>query len=89
MASRAELETLDAELVKIAGTYAPITVRGAFYQAVSRGLVPKDETKGLPAGTEEAAQAQGEPRDPLWLDNGRVPDRLRTCPLPRCRRVRP
>ncbi len=46
MASRAELEALDAALVKITRTYAPITVRGAFYQAVSRGLVPKDETKG-------------------------------------------
>ncbi len=46
MASRAELEALDAALVEITRTYAPITVRGAFYQAVSRGLVPKDETKG-------------------------------------------
>ncbi len=46
MASRAELEALDAALVQITRTYAPITVRGAFYQAVNRGLVPKDETKG-------------------------------------------
>src|SRR5829696_6021346 len=46
MATKAELEALDTALVEIAGTYAPITVRGAFYQAVSRGLVPKDETKG-------------------------------------------
>ncbi len=46
MASKVELEALDAALVEIARTYAPITVRGAFYQAVSRGLVPKDETKG-------------------------------------------
>ncbi len=46
MASRAELEALDAALVEITRTYAPITVRGAFYQAVSRGLVPKDETTG-------------------------------------------
>jgi hypothetical protein len=45
-ARRSELEALDAALVQIAGSYAPITVRGAFYQAVSRGLVPKDETKG-------------------------------------------
>jgi hypothetical protein len=46
MASRTELEALDAALVQIARTYAPITVRGAFYQAVNRGLVPKDATKG-------------------------------------------
>jgi hypothetical protein len=46
MATKAELETLDAALVEIARNYAPITVRGAFYQSVSRGLVPKDETKG-------------------------------------------
>src|SRR5215208_3861897 len=46
VARRSELEALDAALVQIAGSYAPITVRGAFYQAVSRGLVPKDETKG-------------------------------------------
>jgi len=46
MGRKSELEALDAALVEIARTYAPITVRGAFYQAVSRGLVPKDETKG-------------------------------------------
>lgn len=46
MASRAELEHLDAERVKIVVAYRPITVRGAFYQVVGRGLVPKDETKG-------------------------------------------
>lgn len=46
MASRGELEHLDAELAKIVAAYRPITVRGAFYQAVGRGLVPKDETKG-------------------------------------------
>jgi hypothetical protein len=46
MATKAALEALDAALVEIAGTYAPITVRGAFYRAVVRGLVPKDETKG-------------------------------------------
>jgi hypothetical protein len=46
VASRAELDRLDAALVEIVGAYRPITVRGAFYQAVGRGLVPKDETKG-------------------------------------------
>lgn len=46
MASRAELAALDAALVEIVAAYRPITVRGAFYQAVGRGLVPKDETKG-------------------------------------------
>ncbi len=46
MASRAELERLDAALVEIVASHSPITVRGAFYQAVARGLVPKDETKG-------------------------------------------
>ena len=46
MASRNELENLDAALIAIARSYQPITVRGAFYQAVGRGLVPKDETKG-------------------------------------------
>jgi hypothetical protein len=46
MASRAELEALDAALVQIAGTYVPITVRRAFYRAVVQGMMPKDETKG-------------------------------------------
>ena len=46
MSRKSELEDLDAALVQIARTYAPITVRGAFYQAVNRGLVPKVETKG-------------------------------------------
>lgn len=46
MANRYELERLDAALVDIARTHRPITVRGAFYQAVNRSLVPKDETKG-------------------------------------------
>jgi hypothetical protein len=46
VASRAELERLDAALVELVATHSPITVRGAFYQAVGRGLVPKDETKG-------------------------------------------
>jgi hypothetical protein len=46
VASRAELERLDAALVKIVAAYQPMTVRGAFYQAVAQGLVPKDETKG-------------------------------------------
>jgi 5S rRNA maturation endonuclease (ribonuclease M5) len=46
MASRAELAALDTALVEIVSAYRPMTVRGAFYQAVGRRLVPKDETKG-------------------------------------------
>jgi len=46
VASRTKLERLDAALVEVVAAYQPITVRGAFYQAVGRGLVPKDETKG-------------------------------------------
>ena len=46
MASNADLAALDAALVQIVASNSPITVRGVFYQAVGRGLVPKDETKG-------------------------------------------
>jgi len=44
--SPAELEALDAALVEIVERNAPITVRGVFYRALAKGLVPKDETKG-------------------------------------------
>src|SRR5215210_5621047 len=46
MTTQAELTRLDAALTEIVASEAPITVRGAFYRAVARGLVPKDETKG-------------------------------------------
>src|SRR5215211_7742521 len=46
MASRAAIEALDAALVEIVSAEAPITVRGVFYRAVARGLVPKEETTG-------------------------------------------
>ena len=44
--SREEIGRLDAALAGIAYEMAPATVRQAFYQAVSRGLVPTDEAKG-------------------------------------------
>jgi len=44
--SEAELEALDAALVEIVAAERPITVRGVFYRAVSRGLVDKDEVTG-------------------------------------------
>src|SRR5215212_10108730 len=46
MASRAETEALDIALVEIVAAESPITVRGVFYRAVARGLVPKEETTG-------------------------------------------
>lgn len=44
--TRAELEALDDSLVSIVASIEPATVRQVFYQAVVRGLVPKDEAKG-------------------------------------------
>jgi hypothetical protein len=44
--TKAEIETLDAELWRIVEQFRPVTVRQVFYQAVNRGLVPKDEAKG-------------------------------------------
>jgi hypothetical protein len=44
--SREEIERLDAALVEIVDDVAPATVRQVFYQAVVRGLVPKDEKRG-------------------------------------------
>jgi hypothetical protein len=44
--SKAELEALDAALVEIVAKIEPATVRQVFYQAVVRGLVPKDEARG-------------------------------------------
>src|SRR4051812_12137363 len=44
--SREEIERLDSALAEIVYEVALATVRQIFYQAVVRGLVPKDETKG-------------------------------------------
>jgi len=44
--TKAEIEALDAALIDVVAEFAPATVRQVFYQAVNRGLVPKDETKG-------------------------------------------
>ena len=44
--TKAEIEDLDAALQEIVEQFRPVTVRQVFYQAISRGLVPKSETKG-------------------------------------------
>jgi hypothetical protein len=44
--TRVELESLDISLTEIVEEIEPATVRQVFYQAVVRGLVPKDEGKG-------------------------------------------
>ncbi len=44
--TRQELEDLDRALAEIVAEIEPATVRQIFYQAVVRGLVPKDEAKG-------------------------------------------
>lgn len=44
--TKAELEQLDLALADIVAEIQPATVRQVFYQAVVRGLVPKDEAKG-------------------------------------------
>ncbi len=41
--TKAELERLDEQLCAIVAEQQPISVRGVFYQAEVRGLVPKDE----------------------------------------------
>ena len=42
--TKAELERLDEALYQIVDEQRPMTIRGAFYQAEVRDLVPKDET---------------------------------------------
>ena len=44
--TKAGLEQLDLALADIVAEIQPATVRQVFYQAVVRGLVPKDEAKG-------------------------------------------
>ena len=44
--TRVELESLDISLASIVEEIEPATVRQVFYQAVVRGLAPKDEAKG-------------------------------------------
>ncbi len=44
--TKAELAALDDALFEIVEEVCPATVRQVFYQAVNRGLVPKDEGKG-------------------------------------------
>ena len=45
--TQAEMERIRAGLEEIVSAEPPMSVRGAFYQAVSRGLVPKtDDSKG-------------------------------------------
>lgn len=44
--TKAELEELDRVLAEIVAEIEPATVRQVFYQAVVRGLVPKDEARG-------------------------------------------
>jgi hypothetical protein len=44
--TKTEIEALDFALQEIVEQFRPVTVRQVFYQAVNRGLVPKNETKG-------------------------------------------
>ncbi len=44
--TREELEVLDRAFAEIVAEIEPATVRQIFYQAVVRGLVPKDEARG-------------------------------------------
>src|SRR5215218_7932105 len=44
--TKSEIEALDSALCEIVDQFSPVTVRQVFYQAVNRGLVPKDEAKG-------------------------------------------
>ncbi len=44
--TKAEIMVLDLALAEIVAEVEPATVRQVFYQAVVRGLVPKDETEG-------------------------------------------
>ena len=44
--TKAELQVIDGALADIVAEIEPATVRQVFYQAVVRGLVPKDEAKG-------------------------------------------
>lgn len=44
--TKAEIAELRDALYEIVAEHAPTTVRGAFYLATTRGLVPKDDAKG-------------------------------------------
>ena len=44
--TKAEIEELREALHEIVAHYEPITVRGVFYQAATRGLVPKTDNEG-------------------------------------------
>jgi hypothetical protein len=44
--TKTEIEALEFALQEIVEQFRPVTVRQVFYQAVNRGLVPKNETKG-------------------------------------------
>jgi 5S rRNA maturation endonuclease (ribonuclease M5) len=71
MASRAELAALDDALVRIVATNRPITVRGVFYRAVAKGLVPKDETKGYRVVQRRLVKLRLEDRIPYgWITDG-------------------
>jgi hypothetical protein len=69
--TRAEMEVFRRVLHEIVEEHAPITVRGVFYRATARGLVPKTETEGYRPVQRELVKMRREGLIPWgWITDG-------------------
>jgi ribosomal protein S10 len=66
-----EIEELREALYEIVEEHYPITVRGAFYQATARGVIPKTETEGYRPVQRELLKMRREGVIPWgWITDG-------------------
>jgi hypothetical protein len=69
--TKAEIEELREALYEIVAQYEPITVRGVFYQAATRGLVPKTDNEGYRPIQRELLKMRREGAIPWgWITDG-------------------
>ena len=69
--TRAEMEALREALLEIVAENQPVTVRGAFYLATSRGVIPKTENEGYRPVQRELLKMRREGAIPWgWITDG-------------------
>jgi hypothetical protein len=69
--TRVEMEALREALYEIVAENQPATVRGAFYLAASRGVVPKTENEGYRPVQRELLKMRREGAMPWgWITDG-------------------
>src|SRR3954466_12573485 len=69
--TKVEMEALREALYEIVKEYQPITVRGVFYRATTRAIVPKTENEGYRPVQRELVKMRREGLIPWgWITDG-------------------